>query len=157
VTAALDESFRAALLELEEYLDGIAAEQVGGLVLPFASRWVLPEAGFDLTRLRAEAETLVQATPLSERILVGYVDQLAWWISQRMLLDGEEEDLAAARTRLEQARHEIENRADLVESAGFPLVAAAFRRALEETAGGEPPANLLWSAFALRIAESVLP
>ena len=157
MTAALDESFRAALLELEEYLDGIAAEQVGGLVLPFASRWVLPEAGFDLTRLRAEAETLVQATPLSERILVGYVDQLAWWISQRMLLDGEEEDLAAARTRLEQARHEIENRADLVESAGFPLVAAAFRRALEETAGGEPPANLLWSAFALRIAESVLP
>ena len=157
MTAALDESFRAALLELEEYLDGIAAEQVGGLVLPFASRWVLPEAGFDLTRLRAEAETLVQATPLSERILVGYVDQLAWWISQRMLLDGEEEDLAAARTRLEQARHEIENRADLVESAGFPLVAAAFRRALEETARGEPPANLLWSAFALRIAESVLP
>jgi hypothetical protein len=159
VTAAtLDEGFRAALLELEEYLDGVPAEQAAELVLPFATRWVLPQAGFDLGRLREEAETLVQATPLSERILVGYVDQLAWWIAQRMLLDdGEDEDLAAASTRLQQARDEIESRAELIDKAGFPLVAAAFGRALEETAGGEPPANPLWSAFALRIAESVLP
>ncbi len=157
MTAALDEEFRAALLELEEYLDGMPRERLAELVLPFASRWVLPHAGFDLARLREEAETLVQATPVPERILSGYVDQVAWWVSQRMLLDeADEPDLAAAREKLERARDEIENRAATVEAAGFPRVADAFRLVLEETAGGEPPANLLWSALALRIAESVV-
>ena len=156
--AALDEAFRDALLELEEYLDGIPREQLAGLVLPFATRWVLPETGFDVGRLRAEADALVQATPLSERILAGYVEQVAWWVSQRMLLDdADEPDLEAARERLATARDEIENRAATVEAAGFPRVAYAFRLALEETAGGEPPANPLWSALALRVAESVVP
>jgi hypothetical protein len=154
----LDDAFRAALLELEEYLDGMPRERLGELVLPFATRWVLPQAGFDLARLRDEADTLVQATPLSERVLVGYVDQVAWWVSQRMLLDGgEEPDLETARTRLASVRDEIAQRAATVEAAGYPRVAEAFRVALEETAGGEPPANLLWSALALRIAESVVP
>jgi len=158
VTAALDETFRAALLELEEYLDGMPREQLGGLVLPFASRWVLPQAGFDLARLRDEAETLVQATPVPERILSGYVDQVAWFVSQRMLLDdADHEDREAARAKLGAARDQIEERAATVEAAGFPHVADGFRLALEETAGGEPPANPLWSAFALRIAESVVP
>ena len=67
---ALDEEFRAALFELDEYLDGMPREQLGALVLPLATRWALPQAGFDLVRLRQEADTLVQATPLSERILV---------------------------------------------------------------------------------------
>jgi len=160
VTAApapLDESFRAALLELEEYLDGLPDERIGELVLPFASRWTLPEAGFDLARLRDEARTLVQSTPLSDRILAGYADQVAWWVAQRMLLDeNDEPDVEAARARLERVRRTIERRADTVEAAGFPHVAHAFRLALEETAGGEPPADLLWSALALRIAESVL-
>jgi hypothetical protein len=155
---ALDDAFRAALLELEEYLDGMPREQLGELVLPFATRWVLPHAGFDLARLREEADTLVQATPLSERILSGYVDQVAWWVSQRMLLDEAEEPAPEiARARLAKVRDEIENRAATVAAAGFPRVAAAFRLALEETAGGEPPANPLWSALALRIAESVVP
>jgi hypothetical protein len=35
-------------------------------------------------------------------------------------------------------------------------VAGAFRRLLEETAGGSPPADLLWNALARRIADSVL-
>jgi hypothetical protein len=154
----LDDAFRAALLELEEYLDGMPRDGLGELVLPFATRWVLPQAGFDLARLREEADTLVQATPLSERILTGYVDQVAWWVSQRMLLDGgEEPDLETARTRLARVRDEIEQRATTVEAAGYPRVADAFRVALEETAGGEPPANPLWSALALRIAESVVP
>jgi hypothetical protein len=157
VTPALDEEFRAALLELEEYLDGMPHEQLAELVLPFASRWVLPHSGFDVTRLRQEAETLVQATPVPERILSGYVDQVAWWVSQRMLLDdADKPDLAAARVKLETARDEIEERAETVSAAGFPRVADAFRLVLEETAGGEPPANLLWSALALRIAEAVL-
>ena len=158
MTASLDEEFRAALLELEEYLDGMPAEGLGALVLPFATRWVLSHAGFDVPRLRQEAETLVQATPVPERILSGYVDQVAWWVSQRMLLDeADEPDLAAARVKLETARDEIEQRAETVAAAGFPRVADAFRLVLEETAGGEPPANPLWSALALRIAESVVP
>ena len=155
---ALDDDFREALLELEEYLDGMPREQLGELVLPFATRWALPHADFDLTRLRKEADTLVQATPLSERILVGYVDQVAWWVSQRMLLDdAEEPDHETAQARLATVRDEIERRAATVDAAGFPRVADAFRLALEETAGGEPPANPLWSALALRIAESVVP
>lgn len=158
MTAPLDDAFRDALLELEEYLDGMPRERLGELVLPFATRWVLPQAGFDLARLRGEAQTLVQATPLSERILAGYVEQVAWWVSQRMLLDdGEEPDLETARTRLANVRDEIEQRAAAVEAAGYPRVAEAFRLALEETAGGEPPANPLWSALALRIAEWVVP
>src|SRR5438477_6863488 len=133
-------------------------ERLGELVLPFATRWALPRAGFDLARLREEADTLVQATPLSERILSGYVDQVAWWVSQRMLVgETEEPDLETARERLATVRGEIERRAATVEAAGFPRVANAFRLALEETAGGEPPANPLWSALALRIAESVVP
>jgi hypothetical protein len=133
-------------------------ERLGELVLPFATRWALPHAGFDLARLRDEADTLVKATPLSERMLTGYVDQVAWWVSQRMLIDdGEEPDLEAAQRKLERMRTEIEKRAETVAAAGFPRVAEAFGLALEETAGGEPPANLLWNAAALRIAESVVP
>ena len=154
----LDEGFRAALFELEEYLDGMPRERLGELVLPLATRWVLPQSGFDLVRLRQEAETLVQATPLSERILSGYVDQVAWWVSQRMLVDDSDEpDLDSARARLANVRDQIEQRGATVEAAGFARVADGFRLALEETAGGEPPANPLWSALALRIAESVVP
>jgi hypothetical protein len=158
VTAALDEEFSSALLELEAYLAEMPRERLAELVLPFATRWVLPQAGFDLNRLREEAETLVGATPVPERILAGYVDQVAWFVSQRMLLDeADEPDLVAARAKLETARDEIETRAATVAAAGFPRVADAFKLVLEETAGGEPPANPLWSALALRIAESVVP
>jgi hypothetical protein len=153
----LDDGFRHALLELEDYLDGMPDERLVELVLPFASRWVLPDSGLDLTRLREEAKLFVQATPLSDRILSGYADQVAWWLSERMLLGADEQpDPDAARAYLATARAEIEQRADLVETAGYPRVAAAFRRVLEETAGGDPPANLLWRALALRIAESTL-
>ena len=70
---------------------------------------------------------------------------------------GEEPDLETASVRLAAARDGIEQRAATVESAGFTRVAEGFRLALEETAGGEPPANPLWNALALRIAESVMP
>jgi hypothetical protein len=121
---ALDEEFRAALFEIDEYLDGMPPEQLGGLVLPLATRWALPRAGFDLLRLREEADTLVQATPLSERILSGYVDQVAWWVSQRMLLDdADEPDLETAEARLAAVRDVIEQRAATVEAAGFTRVA----------------------------------
>jgi hypothetical protein len=153
----LDDAFRHALLELEEYLHDTPDERLVELVLPFASRWTLPQSGLDLVRLREEAHLFVQATPLSDRILTGYADQVAWWLSERMLLgEDEQPDLEAARGYLTTVRAEIEQRAELVETAGYARVAAAFRRVVEETAGGEPPANLLWRALALRIAESAL-
>jgi hypothetical protein len=153
----LDNAFRAALLELEEYLGGVQPGRLDELVLPFATRWVLPQAGFDIAGLREEARAVVEATPLSERILAGYVDQVAWWVAQRMLLDElGGEDLDLARARLATVRIGIERRAATVEAAGFPRVAGGFRRVLEETEGGEPPSDRLWSALALRIAESVL-
>ena len=154
----VDEPMREALAELEDFLDGVPAERAGELVLPFASRWVLPEAGFDLTRLRDEADTLVKATPLSDRIVSGYVDHVAYWVSQRMLLDEHDEpqpEVAAA--RLEAARATLDERAGVVEQEGFPRVAAGMRTALDESSGGRPPDDRLWSALALRIAESVLP
>jgi hypothetical protein len=153
----LDEAFRHALLELEDYLHDMPEERLTELVLPLASRWTLPDSGLDVVRLREEAHLFVQATPLPDRILAGYVDQVAWWVSERMLLGADgEPDLEAARASLATVRGLIEERAAQVETAGYPRVAAAFRRVLEETAGGEPPANLLWRALSLRIAESVL-
>jgi hypothetical protein len=154
----IDASLRDALAELEAFLDGVPEERATALVLPFASRWVLSGVGFDLGRLREEAETLVKATPLSDRIVSGYVDQVAYWVSQRMLLDERDEpqpDVAAA--QLELARATLEARAGLVEQEGFPRVAAGLRGALDDSSGGRPPDDRLWSALALRIAESVLP
>jgi hypothetical protein len=138
----IDDSLRAALAELEDYLDGVPDERAAELTLPFASRWVLPELGFDLVRLQEEADTFVKATPLSDRILTGYADQVGYWISQRMALDGD------AATQLRRAEAMLADRARLVEDEGFPRVAAGLRRA-----EGDP----LWSALALRIAESALP
>jgi hypothetical protein len=156
-TPLLDDSLRAALAELEDYLDGMPEERVPELVLPFASRWILPELGLDLQRLREEADTLVQATPLSDRIVSGYVDHVAYWVSQRMLLDGEDRPQpAAAAAQLETARALLAERAALVSDAGFARIGAGLRRALDESSGGEPPDDRVWSALATRIAESVL-
>jgi hypothetical protein len=154
----LDESLRDALGELEDYLEGVPDERSSELVLPFASRWVLPAVGLDLPRLRDEADTFAKATPLSDRIVSGYVDHLAYWVSQRMLLDERDEPQpAVAAAQLEVARATLGDRAALVEEEGFPRVAAGLRRALDESSGGQPPDDRLWSALALRIAESVLP
>jgi hypothetical protein len=154
----LDEGMRDALAELEAYLEGVPEDRAAELVLPFASRWVLPELGFDLDRLSEEADTLVKATPLSDRILSGHVDHVAYWVGQRMLLDEhEQEQPEVSAAQLELARTTLDERAALVEAEGFPRVAAAVRRVLGDTSGGEPPDDRLWSALALRIAESVLP
>jgi hypothetical protein len=112
-------------------------------VLPFASRWVLPDLDLDLERLREEADTLVKATPLSDRIVAGYADHVAYWVSERMRLD----DLTGP--RLARARELLGERAQ--ELDGFPRVAQGVRAAiaLDDDA--------LWTALAARIAESVLP
>jgi hypothetical protein len=142
---SLDETLRAAVAELVDYLDGVAGPRAAELVLPFASRWALPELGLDLARLRAEAETLVQATPLSDRIVSGYADHVAYWVSQRMLVDGERAPrVALARVRLRGFAADLED-------AGFPHVAGGVRAA----AAADDEA--LWTALALRIAETVLP
>ena len=142
---SLDDALRAAVAELEDYLDGVDGPRAAELVLPFASRWVLPEVGLDLARLRGEAETLVQATPLSDRIVSGYVDHVAYWVSQRMLVDGDRAPrLAVARVRLRGFAADLSD-------AGFARVAAGVRAAaaLDDEA--------LWTALATRIAETVLP
>ncbi|HEY6887410.1 MAG TPA: hypothetical protein VI300_06510 [Solirubrobacter sp.] len=138
----IDDSLRTALAELEDFLDGVPDERAAELTLPFASRWVLPDLGFDLPRLQEEADTFVKATPLSDRILTSYPGQVGYWVEQRMALDGD------AATQLRRAETMLAERAQVVEDEGFPRVAAGLRRA-----DGDP----LWSAIALRIAESVLP
>jgi hypothetical protein len=141
VTGVIDDEPRAALAELEDYLDGVPAEQAAELTLPFASRWVLPDLGFDLPRLQDEADTFAQATPLSDRILASFKGHLTYWVEQRMALDGD------AATQLSRAEAMLAQRADAVEAEGFPRVADGLR-----AAKGDP----LWTAFAERIAESVL-
>jgi hypothetical protein len=142
VVTEIDDSLRTALAVLEDYLDSVPDERAAELTLPFASRWILPELGFDLPRLQEEADTFVKATPLSDRILTSYPGQVGYWVEQRMALDGD------AATQLRRAEAMLDERAQLVENEGFPRVAAGLRRA-----NGDP----LWSAIALRIAESVLP
>src|ERR1700755_3079567 len=147
-----------ALAELEDYLDGVPGERLPELVLPFASRWVLPDVGLDLARLRDEADKLVKATPLSDRIVSGYVDHVAYWVSQRMLLDGEDRPQpAVAAAPLPAARALLDGRAALVSDAGFTRIAEGLRRVVDESSGGEPPDDRVWSALATRIAASVLP
>jgi len=156
-SAVVDESFRVALTELEDYLQHMPDERLTALVLPFASRWTLPEVGLDLGRLRDEADLLVKATPQSDRIVSGYVDHVAYWVSQRMLLDEHDEPQpAVAAAQLQTARATLAQRAELLEREGFPRVAAGLRRVLDESSGGQPPDDCLWTAFAVRIAESAI-
>jgi hypothetical protein len=142
---AVDEALRAAVAELEAYLDGVEPARRDELVLPFATRWVLPELGLDLARLRAEARTLVEATPLSDRIVSGHADHVAYWVSQRMLVDG------GQAARLARARELLGVRADELAHDGFPRVADGLRGA---AALDDEPLEL---ALAARIAETVLP
>jgi hypothetical protein len=137
----IDDPLREALAELEDYLDGVPEDRIAELTLPFASRWVLPDLGFDLPRLQDEADSFVQATPLSDRILSSYKAHLTYWVEQRMALDGD------AATQLGRAQAMLAERARLVEAEGFPRVAHGLR-----AAAGDP----LWTALAERIAESVL-
>jgi hypothetical protein len=156
-TPLIDAAMRDALAELESFLEGVPEERAAELVLPFASRWVLPAAGLDLDRLRGEAETMRNATPLSDRIVSGYSDHLAYWVGQRMLLDEHDQPQpATSAEQLAAARAALAERAAVVEAEGFPRVAAGIRQALDESSGGTPPDDRLWSAMALRIAESVL-
>ena len=65
----IPEGLRAALAELETYLDGEPEERLSGHVLVLASTWVLGDAGLDLDRLYAEAEQFRTFTPEHNRVL----------------------------------------------------------------------------------------
>lgn len=155
--AELDDTSREALAELEVYLDGRGSDELAGLVLPLASRWVLNDTGLDVGRLRDEADLLVKATPLSDRILAGYTDHVAYWVSQRMMVDEHEvEQPAVAADQLRAARVALAQRVALLRDEGFPLVAVGFERVLAASAEARPPENVLWTAMAQCIGESVL-
>ena len=156
-TEQLDEGFRVALQELEDYLEGMPDERLAALVLPFASRWALHDSGLDVARYRAEAEVFVQATPFPDRILAGFAEQVAWWLGQRMLLDEQDEPRPPEETQavLDGARAAVGRRAAQVEEAGYPRVAEGFRQVLAGSQG-EPPDDPLWEALALRIAETLV-
>jgi hypothetical protein len=152
----IDGSLRDALAELEAYLDLHEDERLAELTLPFGSRWVLNDIGLDVTRLRDEADVLVKATPLSDRILANHVSHVTYWVSQRMMLDADEtRQTERATEQLRAAAALLSERADLVETEGFPLVAQGLRASATTSSGGRPPDDALWQAMAQRIAESV--
>jgi hypothetical protein len=149
---------REMIAELDAWLAGEPEDELVGHVLPFATEWVLREVeGLDVDRYREEAKIFILATPLGDRVLLRFPNDVSYWVGQRMLMNEQHEpELERARGVLAAARAQIGAKADLLEQEGYLNVAAGFRRLLDESAGGEPPADLIWSALALRIAEPFL-
>jgi hypothetical protein len=151
-------TLREGLEHLDLWLEQESAEDVAEHVLPLATRWVLEDVeGLDVARYTGEAKTFVLATDIWDRVLKRFPKDVTYWMSQRLLVD-EAEQLRpdGGEAILASARSLIAERADLLETEGFEQVARAFRRLLDETAGGSPPADLIWSALALRLAEPYL-
>jgi hypothetical protein len=155
--APIPEGLRPALAELEAYLDGEPEERLSTQVLVLASTWVLGDAAFHLDRYYAEAKTFYEITPEHDRVLSSFPESMGFYLSLRLTMDeaGEIEP-ERARAQLDAARAALEERARLVE-AEYPLIAAGFRRLLEETEGGAPPDDRLWHAMARRIGDRYLP
>jgi hypothetical protein len=151
-------AFRAGLEELEAWLEHEPDESLAEHALVPATRWVLPDVpGLDLERYTEEAKTFVLATPIWDRALLRYRRDVQYWMSQRLLVDEQHEpEPERARELLDAARTTIAERADLLDREGFPRTAQAFRAPLDESAGGEPPADVVWKGLALRIAEPFL-
>lgn len=149
---------RDALAELEAWLEDEPDEKLAGHALVPATRWILEDVpGLDLERYVEEAKTFVVATPIWDRALGRYRKDVTYWMSQRLLMsEAHEPEPERARELLAAARGVIAERADLLDEQGFPRTAGAFRALLDETAGGEPPADLIWNGLALRIAEPFL-
>jgi hypothetical protein len=154
----IPELLRQALEELEPWLEREPDERLAGHALVPATRWVLAEVpGLDLERYTEEAMTFVVATPIWDRALLRYRKDVAYWMAQRLLVDEHErEDPERAARLLAGARAAIAAKAELLDEEGFPRTAQSFRALLDETAGGEPPADFVWNALALRIAEPFL-
>jgi len=153
----IPDGLRPALAELESYLDGEPPEKLAGHVLVLASTWVLGDAGFDLDRYYAEAKTFYDITPEHDRVLNSFPDSIGYYIALRLTMtpDGEV-DREGARASMAAARAGVAARADWLEDE-YPLIANGLRRLLVETAGGEPPDDVLWRALARRIGDRYLP
>ena len=155
--APIPEGLRNALAELETYLDGEPEERLSTHVLVLASTWVLGDAGFDLDRYYAEAKTFYEITPEHDRVLTSFPESMGFYLSLRLIMnEAGEVEPERARRELDAARTALEERARLVE-ADYPLIAAGFRRLLEETKDGSPPEDRLWHAKARRIGDRYLP
>jgi hypothetical protein len=156
--ALLSPHLRDLIAELDAWLPAQDEAQLVEHVLPFASEWILRDVeGLEVDRLTEEAKTWVLANPLADRVLLRFPADATFWVGQRMLMDEEHRpDWERAGAVIASARALIAERADLLEHEGYENVAAGFRRLLDETAGGEPPADPVWSALALRIVEPFL-
>jgi hypothetical protein len=155
--ASIPEGLQPALAELEAYLVGEPEGRLSTLVLVLASTWVLGDAGFDLDRYYAEAKTFYDITPEHDRVLTSFPESLGFYLSLRLTMnEAGEPEPERARAELDAARAALEQRARLVQ-ADYPLIAAGFRRLLEETEGGSPPEDRLWHAMARRIGDRYLP
>ena len=148
-------ALRLGLDELDPFLANEPDDRLAERVLPFATRWILEDVELDHERFDREAREFVLATGIWDRALRRFPRDVQYWLSQRMLVDEHthEPDPAMSSRILESAREQLAGRAELLDAEGYPNVARAFRALLTETAGGEPPADPIFQALALRIAE----
>lgn len=148
-------ALRLGLEELDPFLANEPEDRLAERVLPFATRWILEDVDIDLERFTEEAKTFVLASGIWDRALRRFPRDVTYWLSQRMLVDEHthEPDPAMSARILASAREQIAQRAELLDAEGYPNVARAFRVLLTETAGGEPPADPIFQALALRIVE----
>src|SRR4051812_19417760 len=86
----LDPQLRAMIAELDAWLPAQDDDDVVEHVLPFATEWILRDVdGLDVDRLTEEAKTFVLATPMADRVLLRYKDDVAYWLGIRMFVDEE--------------------------------------------------------------------
>jgi hypothetical protein len=158
VVHPLPPHMRELFAELETWLvdqpDALLAEYA---LVP-ATRWVVEDVpGLDFARYDDEARVFVVASPIWDRVLLRFQHDATYWMSQRLMMnENHEPEPERARELLESARGVIAQRADLLEREGFPRTAQSFRALLDESAGGEPPTDVIWKALGLRIAEPYL-
>jgi hypothetical protein len=137
----IDEDTRAALMGLEEWLDGdvdVAA------ATPLASEWGLLASGIDMAAATGDARLYIDAYPFEGRI-VGDLDQKTGrWLAQRIAMELDpSEQLPAVRESIRQLA------AAMAEST--PHASASFV-AVADTLDDDA----LWLELALRIAQREL-
>jgi len=137
----VDELTRAALIGLEEWLEGdidVAA------ATPLATEWGLAAAGIDLAAAHGDARLYIDAYPFEGRI-VGDLDQKTGrWLAQRIALEVEPAG------RLPAVRDSIRELAAAMQET-TPNAAASF---LGVADGLDD--ETLWLELALRIAQREL-
>jgi hypothetical protein len=126
-------------------------------VLQLAATLALDDAGFDLDRFQQEAELFAALTPQHDRVLSSFPAAMGYYLSLRLMTEQDgQPNPDEALAHLEAARAALAHLAEAVEPE-FPRVAVALRRLLAETAGGLPPDDRLWRAFARAIGDRQSP